>query len=51
MWWLLRARLMLWLLHVTGRALKWVVLAGVLAAAAPVTIVAAVGFTGAWLRG
>jgi hypothetical protein len=51
MWWYLRARMMLWLLRVTGRVLRWAVLAAVLAAAAPVTIVAAVGFAGAWLRG
>jgi hypothetical protein len=51
MWWYLRARLMLWLLRVTGRALRWAVLAAVLIAAAPVTVVAAVGFAGAWLRG
>jgi hypothetical protein len=51
MWWYLRARLMLWLLRVTGRALRWMVLAAVLAAAAPVTIVAAAGFAAAWLRG
>ena len=51
MWWYLRARLMLWLLRVTGRVLRWAVLAAVLVAAAPVTVVAAVGFAGAWLRG
>ena len=51
MWWYLRARLMLWLLRVTGRVLRWAVLAAVLIAAAPVTVVAAVGFAGAWLRG
>jgi len=51
MWWYLRARLMLWLLRVTGRVIRWAALAAVLAAAAPVTAVAAVGFAGAWLRG
>ena len=51
MWWYLRARLIVWLLRVTGRALRWAVLAAVLAAAAPVTVVAGVGFAGAWLRG
>jgi hypothetical protein len=30
---------------------RWIVTAAVLAAAAPVTIVAAVGYAGAWLRG
>jgi hypothetical protein len=51
MWWYLRARLVLWLLRATGRVIRWALLAGVLAAVAPVTIVAAVGFAGAWLRG
>jgi hypothetical protein len=51
MWWYLRARFTLWLLRATGRVLRWVVLAAVLVAAAPVTLVAAVGFAGAWLRG
>jgi hypothetical protein len=51
MWWYLRLRFTLWLLRVTGRVLRWLALAAVLAAAAPVTIVAAVGFAGAWLRG
>jgi len=51
MWWYLRARLMLWLLRVTGHTLRRVVLAAVLIAAAPVTVVAGVGFAGAWLRG
>jgi hypothetical protein len=50
-WWYLRARLVLWLLGVTGRVLRWAVLAAVLIAAAPVTLVAGVGFAGAWLRG
>ena len=51
MWWYLRARLILWLLRACGRLLRWAVLAAVMIAAAPVTIVAAVGFAGAWLRG
>jgi hypothetical protein len=51
MWWYLRARVVLWLMRVTGRAIRWAVVAGVLIAAAPVTLVAAVGFGGAWLRG
>jgi hypothetical protein len=50
-WWYLRARFLLWLLRVTGRVLRWVALAALLAAAAPVTIIAATGFAGAWLRG
>jgi hypothetical protein len=51
MWWSLRARFLLWLLGKAGRVLRWLVLAAVLVAAAPVTIVAAVGFATAWLRG
>jgi len=51
MWWYLRARFLLWLVRVTARAIRWALLAGVLIAAAPVTIVAAVGSAGAWLRG
>jgi hypothetical protein len=50
MWWYLRARLMLWLLRVAWRVIRWTALAAILAAAAPVTLVAAVGFAGAWLR-
>ena len=54
-WWYLRMRFTLWLLRAAGRVLRWlalaVVLAVVLAAAAPVTLAAAVGFAGAWLRG
>jgi hypothetical protein len=51
MWWYLRARFMLWLIRVIGRVLRWVVLAAVLVAAAPVTVVAGVGVAGAWLQG
>jgi hypothetical protein len=51
MWWYLRARLILWLLRAIGRMIRWAVLAAVLVAAAPVTVVAAVGLAGAWLRG
>jgi hypothetical protein len=51
MWWYLRARLIIWLIKMAGRVIRWVVLVAVLAAAAPVTIVAAAGYTGAWLRG
>ena len=50
-WWLLRLRFALWLLKVTGKLIKWAVTAAVLIAAWPVTVVAAVGFTAAWLRG
>jgi hypothetical protein len=51
MCWYLRARLMLWLLRMAWRVIRWAALAAILAAGAPVTIVAAVVFTGAWLRG
>jgi hypothetical protein len=51
MWWLLKVRFTLWLLRATGRVIKWLAVGVVLAAAAPVTIVAAVGYAGAWLRG
>jgi hypothetical protein len=51
MWWYLRIRFTLWLLRAAWRLTRWLALAAVLAAAAPVTIVAAVGLLGAWLRG
>jgi hypothetical protein len=50
-WAYLRFRLLLWGLRAAGRLLRWVILAAILVAAAPVTLVAAVGFAGAWLRG
>jgi hypothetical protein len=46
-----RFQVLLWALRQAGRFLRAVLLAGVLVAAAPVTVVAAVGFAGAWLRG
>jgi hypothetical protein len=51
MWWYLRARLMLWLLRAAWRLVRWLALVAVMAAAAPVTLVTAVGYAGAWLRG
>src|SRR5262249_60092974 len=51
LWWLLKVRFTLWLLGATGRVIKWLAVGVVLAAAAAVTIVAAVGYVGAWLRG
>jgi hypothetical protein len=51
MWWYLRARLLLWLLRAAGRVIRWAVLAAVVIAAAPISVVAAVGFFAAWLRG
>lgn len=50
-WAYLRLRALLWLLHLTGRLLLWAVVVAVQVAAAPVTLVAAVGLAGAWLRG
>jgi hypothetical protein len=51
MWWYLRARLILWVVRAAWRVIRWAALAAVLAAAAPVTTVAAAGLAGAWLRG
>jgi hypothetical protein len=51
MWWYLRTRFALWVLRVAWRLIRWAALAAILAAAAPVTIVAGAGFAGAWLRG
>jgi len=51
MWWYLRARLVLWLVRGAWRVIRWAALAAILAAAAPVTLIAAAGFAGAWLRG
>ena len=50
-WAYLRFRLLLWSLRAAAGILRWVIVATVLLAAAPVTLVAAVGFAGAWLRG
>jgi hypothetical protein len=51
LWAYFQFRALLWLLRMTGRLLVFAALATVLAAAAPVTLVAAVGLAGAWLRG
>ena len=50
-WAYLRFHLLLWALRAAWRVLRWAVTAAVLIAAAPVTLVAAVAFAGAWLRG
>jgi hypothetical protein len=50
-WWLIRLRLSMWVLKAAWKATKWTVTAAVLVAAAPVTVTAAIGFAGAWLRG
>jgi len=51
LWAYLQFRVIVWLLRTAGRLLAFAALAAVLVAAAPVTLVAAVGLTGAWLRG
>jgi hypothetical protein len=50
-WAYLRFHLLLWGLRATWRVFRWAVIAAVLITAAPVTIVAAIAFAGAWLRG
>lgn len=50
-WAYIRFRILLWLLRMTGRLLAAAALLAVLIAAAPVTLVAGVGYLGAWLRG
>jgi hypothetical protein len=51
LWAYLQFRALLWLLRITGRLLLLGALAAVLVAAAPITVVAAVGLAAAWLRG
>jgi hypothetical protein len=50
-WAYLRFHLLLWGLRAAWRILRWAITAAVLVAAAPITIVAAIAYTGAWLRG
>jgi hypothetical protein len=50
-WAYVRFHLLLWGLRSAWRVLRWAVIAAVLVAVAPVTIVAAVALAGAWLRG
>jgi hypothetical protein len=50
-WAYLRFHLLLWALRATWRVLRWATAAAVLIIAAPVTLVAAVAYLGAWLRG
>ena len=50
-WAYLRFQVLLWALRATWRVLKWAIIAAVLIIAAPVTVVAAVAYAGAWLRG
>jgi hypothetical protein len=50
-WAYFQFRVIVWLLRMTGRLLLFAALVAVLVAAAPLTLVAAVGLAGAWLRG
>jgi hypothetical protein len=50
-WAYLQLRAFLWLLRMAARLLAFAAVLAVLVAAAPVTLVAAVGLAGAWLRG
>jgi len=51
LWAYLQFRAFVWLLRMAGRLLLFAAVAALLVAAAPVTLVAAVGLAGAWLRG
>ena len=50
-WASLRFHLLLRGLRAAWWVLRWTVTAAVLVAAAPITLVAAIAYTGAWLRG
>jgi len=50
-WAYIKFRLAVFVLRLAGRTFALALLAAVLVAAAPVTLVAAIGFAGAWLRG
>jgi hypothetical protein len=49
--WYLRLAFARWLIRVTGKMVRWGLLVVVLVGCAPVTVVAGVGWLGAWLRG
>jgi hypothetical protein len=51
LWAYFQFRAFVWLLRLTGRLLVFAAMVAVLVAAAPVTLVAALGLAGAWLRG
>jgi Recombinase len=51
LWAYVQFRVIVWLLRTIGRVLLWTALLAVLVAAAPFTLVAAIGLAGAWLRG
>jgi hypothetical protein len=50
-WAYVKFRIAVGVLRLAGRVFLLAVLVAVLVAAAPVTLVAAIGFAGAWLRG
>jgi hypothetical protein len=50
-WAYVQFRVLVWVLRAAGRVLLWAALAVLLVAAAPLTLVTAVGVFGAWLRG
>src|SRR5262249_54352782 len=50
-WAYVRFKMLVWALRMTGRLLVAAAVVAVLVAAAPVTLTAAVGLSGAWLRG
>jgi hypothetical protein len=50
-WAYLRFQILLWALCASWRVFRWALVAAVLIIAAPVTVVAAVAYAGAWLRG
>jgi hypothetical protein len=49
--WYLRLAFARWLIHAMGKVIRWGLLAVLLVGCAPVTLVAGVGWLGAWLRG
>ena len=51
LWAYVRFRVLIWALRMTGRLLLWSAVAALLAAAAPLTLVTALGVFAAWLRG
>jgi hypothetical protein len=50
-WAYIQIRVAIWFFRLFGRLIVWGTFAAVLMAAAPITLVAAVGLLGAWLRG
>ena len=50
-WAYFQFRALVWLLRMTGRLVVFAAVVAVLVAAAPLTLVTAIGLFGAWLRG